>query len=236
VLEDEVIDGESPHEGELDADSPMLQEAEPLFTGVRESRDPDTDALLQETTFKDGVQDGESRIYNADGIVVQKLNYANGVLDGTTKNYDAKGGLLQEMPYVAGELEGLALFFMNDTKIAEIPYVGGKRQGKAIFYTQTGIKISEMEYKEDKQNGEHVLYDSQTQAVLRREFYADDLLTGIATTYYPSGSVMLEETLVQGKKDGPTIKYTEDGSSREITYFKDNAIVEDIPAAVVNGS
>lgn len=77
-----------------------------------------------------GLLDGESVVYYADGQIAEKRHYNKGLLEGEAKWYSEKGTLIKSYIYVNNELHG-----------------------EAKFYDETGKLILKGRYKRDKKDG-----------------------------------------------------------------------------------
>lgn len=74
-----------------------------------------------------GVREGEAKIYNREGFLIEERNYVNGRVEGLVKKYSDKGILLE-------------LFNVED----------GKRQGPTSLFDSTGTYVRDVEFASGK--------------------------------------------------------------------------------------
>ena len=78
----------------------------------------------------------------------------------------------------------------------------GKKWGKWQFYSKNGILILEINYKDNKRNGEFVRYNGITGKMLEKGAYIDDLKNGSFTKWYTNSSKRVEGSYRKGMKNG----------------------------------
>lgn len=78
----------------------------------------------------------------------------------------------------------------------------GKKWGKWQFYSKNGILILEINYKDNKRNGEFVRYNGISGKMLEKGAYIDDLKNGSFTKWYTNSSKRVEGSYRKGMKNG----------------------------------
>lgn len=100
-----------------------------------------------------------------------------------------------------GKLNGPAIqLHANGVKAADGQYINGNREGRWVFFDDSGRKIGEIGFQKDDYHG-------------RRAIFATD------------GKLLSEENWVEGKRQGPAMKYDPSGKAT-VTQFKDDVVVK----------
>ena len=99
----------------------------------------------------------------------------------------------------------------------------GKKWGTWQFYSRGGVLILEMNYKDNKLNGEFVRYNGVTGKMLEKGAYLDDLKNGSFTQWYTNGTKRVEGVYRKGLKTGVWSYYFKNspGIIRLTGNFKD---------------
>ena len=99
----------------------------------------------------------------------------------------------------------------------------GKKWGKWQFYSKNGILILEINYKDNKRNGEFVRYNGINGKILEKGAYLDDLKNGSFTKWYTNSSKRVEGSYRKGMKNGIWSYYFKNspGTVRLNGNFKD---------------
>jgi len=99
----------------------------------------------------------------------------------------------------------------------------GKKWGKWQFYSKNGILILEINYKDNKRNGEFLRYNGITGKILEKGAYLDDLKNGSFTKWYTNSSKRVEGSYRKGMKNGIWSYYFKNspGTVRLNGNFKD---------------
>ncbi len=156
------------------------------------------------------IQDGEVNYYYENGRVKNNYRAVKGKQNGFYKEYYSNGVL---------QSEG---FVKNDSAT-----------GKWITYSQDGIKLSEIEWKQNQINGVALSFYPSGK-VHKKGFKINGLSEGWWDEYYESGQLKSHEFFKKGKYDGPAETYHENGQVEskgdykneerqgEWTYYHDN--------------
>lgn len=92
-----------------------------------------------------------------------------------------------------------------------------------VFYTQTGDTLEKIDYLYGKKSGYYLKYKrdrSYGLYIWSKELYAADKRQGIAYQYFPNGSVKQTIPYIDGKKQGLSKEYNEEGNI--ITLYEYN--------------
>ena len=71
----------------------------------------DGNAIILEENYKDGILNGDYKVFYKDGKLTKLAHYKDGKLHGNSKKYSPKGILIEDVNYVNGELHGNAAFY-----------------------------------------------------------------------------------------------------------------------------
>jgi hypothetical protein len=75
--------------------------------GVMTKTDAKTKAIVQEAMYKDGVQEGEEKIFFPSGKVEEVRHYKAGKPEGLAQTFYESGVLRSEVNFVNGAMQGL---------------------------------------------------------------------------------------------------------------------------------
>ncbi|MDR2868969.1 MAG: toxin-antitoxin system YwqK family antitoxin [Deferribacteraceae bacterium] len=144
-----------------------------------------------ETPYKDGKEDGISKIYLGNRLYVET----------TYKN----GEIIFETIY--------------DSSVTKTPYQNGQRNGQMKQYDRYGSLEQEIFYKDGKKDGlETNYYDNG--AIYSETNYKNDMLDGHIKYFYEDGSLERELMYKDGQKDGYDREFTEYGDLFQELLFE----------------
>jgi antitoxin component YwqK of YwqJK toxin-antitoxin module len=195
-----------------------------------------------EATFLNGELNGESRIYNPQGDLIQKSVFAKGVLNGPLFTYDGKGQITQKANYVNGKLNGKMTIYENERIRSEFNYRDGLLQGKARHYSENKQLIGVENYSEGAYEGVNRWYDNQGNLLVKAPYkagllqgmrveyyitgdtrerapYKNNLLEGEVRRYYKDGALMQKVLYREGRQVGALIEYDEAGNVRKDSWW-----------------
>lgn len=202
----------------------------------------DENGSRAEATFLDEELNGESKIYDADGNLIQKAVFAKGVLNGPLFAYDSKGHVVQKAYYLNGKLNGeMTLYdegrmqsqfnYKDDclhgktrhySEIQEIVcvenYKNGEREGVSKYYDRRGNQLVKAPYKAGKLHGMRIEYYTSGDP-RERAPYKNDLLEGEVRRYYMDGTIMQKVLYHEGKQIGDLIEYDQDGNEQKDSWW-----------------
>lgn len=105
---------------------------------------------LSEETYKNGLLEGDYKIYYSNGNLTEWSVYQNGLLHGTSKRYSDTGILVEAIDYANGKLNGKALYYnTNGDLILKGNYLNDVSVGAWESY-ENG-KLKETTYPNKKQ-------------------------------------------------------------------------------------
>ena len=97
------------------------------YTGFIETYN-EKNVLLARSEFKNGIQDGSSKIYFPNGKLYSEASFKNGKQVGVQKDYYENGKLQGEATYKNGQLDGVAKLYDESGKlIEEATFKNGKQ-------------------------------------------------------------------------------------------------------------
>ena len=97
------------------------------YTGFIETYN-EKNVLLARSEFKNGIQDGSSKIYFPNGKLYSEATFQNGKQVGVQKDYYENGKLQGEATYKNGQLDGVAKLYDESGKlIEEATFKNGKQ-------------------------------------------------------------------------------------------------------------
>ena len=97
-----------------------------------------------------------------------------------------------------------------------------------VFYTQTGDTLEKIDYLYGKKSGYYLKYKrdrSYGLYIWSRELYANDMRQGTAYLYYPNGSVRQSIPYIEGKKQGLSREYDEEGNIITLYEYNNDFLV-----------
>lgn len=169
--------------------------------------------LIDSGTFKNGERDGlTEQFYNDTGKLRVSANYKNGVLDGEFKVYYPNGNLQGEVTYKNGEMNGEYKEY-NENKNIRLSgnYKNNLQDGEWKSYLEDGTLETIINYKDGELNGLKEDYYKNGNVWIRQEFKNNDL-DGVYEVYYENGNPQLKAKI----KNGQTVeeqRFNHDGTS-----------------------
>lgn len=206
--------------------------------------------LAAKIGFKDGKNHGKTYMYHPNGQVAKLITFEDGVPNGVFEDYYSTGQLQQQGIYTNGELSGEVKSYYESGKlkleldIKEIATVDNKKlisgtekeyyedgtlkQSKTVTkgngtidkYHPNGIILTHGEYKNGLPNGEFKEYynDGKLRVVYTMK---DGKIEGKSTHYFEDGqTVFMIISNKDGKRHGEVKAYSRDGKLQEIAEFE----------------
>ena len=107
----------------------------------------ETGELSAIINFERDLVQGVSRFWNK-GQCVREANYKDGLLEGLTEDFTADGILIQRATYLRGQLDGaIVRFWLNGNIMEETDYSEGEIIGETRLYDERGKRISDKKEK-----------------------------------------------------------------------------------------
>lgn len=113
----------------------------------------DGKTVMAEEFYKDGLKNGESKVYYTNGKVTEIAHYLNDKLNGNYKRYSPFNFLYQDLTYKNDELDGLAIYYdpKNGLIVSKGSYKENKRVGTWEHYEKGKlVRTEESEVKTKK--------------------------------------------------------------------------------------
>ncbi len=152
------------------------------------------------TFYVNGKQIAEETLSDK-GVGVELLGQ---IPDGVVKEFTESGQLKTEAHYTGNKLNGeLVCYDENNRVLSKESYQQGVLNGPAVYnsYNRDGVLHTECSYLNAQLDGPLTITQQDGQ-VRERALYAKGRLTGEHITYYPNGTVEMQEKLVDGKLTG----------------------------------
>jgi len=177
------------------------------YTGVVQEQYPDSmsdvreGAVLSETTYVDGIRDGDQTEFHANGEVKLKRTFVAGVVEGVVRSWSETGQLLLEQEYSAGKAGGLSrTWYPDGVPASEATYLNGALHGRLTRWAENG------------------------QMVLQRE-YRNGFPHGPTKEWYPDGSPLVDGTNLEGHANGHYRRWYANGQlALEGEYFRGESL------------
>lgn len=111
--------------------------------------------ILSEEFYKDGLLEGEVKVYYSNSKITEIAHYHLGKLEGNYKRFAVRGFLYQDLTYKNGELNGIAIYYerKNGLIVSKGLYIDNKRVGTWEHYENGKLLYAdEPAIKPDKKN------------------------------------------------------------------------------------
>jgi len=157
--------------------------------------------VLQQAAFSqdEKLPDGYKKFYYENGKISSEGTMRNGKPDGYWKTY-FENGILKS--------EGNRVNFLLDSTWK--------------FYDETGKLVLTINYKNGLKNGLRVTY---LEKEIIAENFENDIKQGLTTYYYPDSTINRTVNFVNGREDGLSKEYGEDGRVITLTTYKKGYVV-----------
>ncbi len=106
-----------------------------------------TGYLFMMENYEKGIRKGESLVFSADSVVLERMFYVDGLLNGERISYYPYGNVMTKYTYEMGVLNGLYQFFFESGSIGEEGlYKDGKKDGVWKVYDVESPEVQEIIY------------------------------------------------------------------------------------------
>jgi len=92
------------------------------------------------------------------------------------------------------------------------------------YYTQKGEVISEGMMLNKKRAGKWTTYHHKSNQIMMTEYYKNDILNGLQTTYFKNGKVGEKTNYKNGIKDGSSQIYADNGQLLQDLHYKNGEL------------
>lgn len=126
-----------------------------------------------------------------------------------------------------GEKIGVFKFYKKgfyDYPSAIMDFGNGKDSVSIVYYTQEGKAISKGKMLNRKREGKWVYFHKDSDSIMMSEFYRNDQLNGIQTTYFPNGQIAEKTSYSNGEKDGESLLYSEKGQLMKELHYRNGKL------------
>jgi len=206
--------------------------------------------ISSEGLMRNGKPDGFWKSYYPTEVIKSAGNRRNHLLDSIWVFFNEAGDTLQKVSYVMGKKNGYTLGYnvehlidpMNRGKvIAKELYVNDKREGFSFYYYASGQLKEEVQFLNNKRNGTTRKFDENGVLVMIEIFKnglllerekinrkdEDGLKQGVWKSYYPNGSIKIEESYKNDLLTGVYKEYTEDGNIKILLQYAKGMLIEE---------
>ena len=224
-LEDTLpIDSESsedalaitPSEEEIPSHTPFIfQDGHPVIgppqDGLYEIRHESGHFI---SMYEKGKKNGETLIYNLDGLLTNRVTYLQDQLHGPAITYFPDQTIEMTSVYQNNTLAGpMNSFYPNGIKRFEGTFKQGKLEGEFIFYDEFGDVCQKTVYKEGLRHGVSTTYFPKTQGggICQINVYENDLLVKNQDIFYTTGELLQRTPYDKGKPAAYPVKLSKKG-------------------------
>jgi antitoxin component YwqK of YwqJK toxin-antitoxin module len=203
--------------------------------------------VASRATFREGLLDGETALYDEQGGLLRSLGFRQGRLDGRLivyrdgrpqsaseyrdgrlhgelVTYDDRGQPATVATYRDGQQSGpLRLIERGEPRVVSA-YLEGRPHGQTVVYQPDGKEWLVAPYREGQLEGERLIYSADGRPLQRSE-YAGGMLHGQTIDYYPSGQVRQVSHYGRDQLDGPLYVYDPDGRLTEERVYQEGTLV-----------
>jgi uncharacterized protein len=204
-------------------------------------------------TYNNGSVEGIVEGYYTNGSIETQKKYSNSLLDGLQSVYYSTGGIENTYEYKAGKQEGKeSNYYRSGKQKYEITMINGKYEGPFIQYYNNGHIMEKSTFKDNNRSGKYESYYNFPEKALKSEatyekgiavgeyksYYRNGKVDetgmykkngdkdGVWKEYYSNGTLLSEESFSDGKWDGSSKYYNEDGKMIEEYIYKNDILQE----------
>lgn len=174
--------------------------------------------------FKDGMYNGKYQHFRR-GKIAEESSYKDGLLDGNFKRYHYDGVTVQsERKYINGKVDGISkTYFQNGKVETEKQYTLGVDNGYDRRYNSEGKLTMDQYYKDGKPDGTWIEHLSGNVGDMTRiKNYKNGLAEGEWSEVWVDGTPRNKGNYKEGKKDGVWISYRKNGQPEKYTTYKND--------------
>lgn len=141
--------------------------------------------------------------------------------NGYNKFYFDNGKISSEGTLRDGKPDGYwKTYFMNGKLKSEGNRVNFLLDSTWKFYNEEGKLVLTYMYKQGKKNGFKKTYDPKEDYLVQEENYVADIKQGYTNIYYKNGKLRQKINFIEGKEEGMSYEYAEDGTIITLTEYK----------------
>ncbi len=200
--------------------------------------------VSKEIPYRKDEIDGPLSIYRETGALLEKTGYHKGLKEGEAFGYWPSGeprfsegyqkGLLLEGSYYrpSGELisevkegNGKQALFQDDFLASLVEIRKGAAEGEVLSFQKDGTLFSRFMFNEGKKNGDEYEYFPSSKPKLCVH-WNDDILHGIAKTWYESGVLESQREINNNKKHGLAFAWFKEGDLMLMEEYEDDLLIK----------
>jgi antitoxin component YwqK of YwqJK toxin-antitoxin module len=160
----------------------------------------DSGNLHQTFSFKNGLLNGECRVYFLSGKAEKEGFFKSGKAEGKSKLYYPDGSLKGVSEFKNGIRNGETfLYYKNGALKAKLFFKNGKPAGEQVMYYENGKPESLTVYDENGIKNGKVIFYFENGKIKKEGNFTNNELDGIVTFYYESGRVKKRRQFSHGK-------------------------------------
>ncbi|ALJ03682.1 hypothetical protein APS56_00305 [Pseudalgibacter alginicilyticus] len=192
------------------------EEVSEIINDIENSNIVDSLGYFKDLSGRNGIK----KTFFNEGNLHKVENYKNGLLDGVYQEYYENGKLFKEGVYNKGFLKGpLKTYYIHGTIKHITEYNESGKHGIQEKYNIDGTLAEILTYAIDNKNGSFKKFHEDGKTLKKEGSYKNNILAGIYKEYYNNGDISLSCIYKEGFKDGPEIKYYENGNQQWVKNY-----------------
>jgi len=198
--------------------------------------------ISSEGTMRNGRPDGYWKTYHENGVLKSEGNRVEYELDSLWKFYDESGNVILEINYKRGKKDGIRKTYREHEIIVE-RFVNDKKEGLTEYYYPDGPLMRTIPFENGLEQGNGFEFDKKGNIItlteyrrgyiINREsinrFDRNGLKQGRWKYFYDDGSLRMEGSFRNGKREGFFKTYDQHGNLIDIKKYVDDEEVIDAP-------
>ncbi|MDZ4204280.1 MAG: hypothetical protein U1C46_05620 [Bacteroidales bacterium] len=178
----------------------------------------ETGVLKSEGNRKEFELDSIWKFYNEVGGIILKINYLSGKKHGERSTYREEE-IIKEM-FVLDQKEGVTYYLYPDGLLRRtIPFINGLEHGNGFEYDRQGNIITLTEYRRG--------FIINRESINRNDH--NGLRQGRWKFFYSEGTLQMEGTYREGRKDGYFKTYDQKGNLLDLKKYVEDIEIQDVP-------
>lgn len=204
----------------MDYDSKRKAWAAQIF--FVETQTPSHEYFVDAEDFVSGQPVHSYKSYYRSGKLRRSYQHdSNGQRQGKALTYTENLTVIKRENYLNGELDGWQYIYHDNGKIAESYnwHLGKRVDGEYLEYDEDGALIGRSSYRNDVWDGPAMGYYPSGK-LKYKTFFVDGKAEGVTTHYFENGATELTWHNVNGAMEGWSITYLIDGKVKEKAFYK----------------
>ena len=160
----------------------------------------DSGEVRQTFSFKNGLLNGECRVYFLSGRPEKEGFFRDGKAEGKSRLYYPDGSLKGVSEFKNGIRNGETLLYYKSGSLkAKLFFKNGKPAGEQIMYYENGKPESLTVYDDNGIKNGKVIFYFENGKIKKEGHFTNNELDGIVTFYYESGRIKKRRQFSHGK-------------------------------------